>query len=70
MLGQRRQARGARLRGGVDRQEIVVALKECTDSVLVLGPQNGARDVNNAPAAPYETQRLFQRLVLILGALL
>jgi hypothetical protein len=70
MLGQRRQAGRIRLRIRVDRQENVVAGHERGDPVLVLGPQDGAGDVHNAPALLDETQRAFERLVLILDALL
>ena len=50
MLCQRRQASRIRLRLRVDRQEIVVALEESGDPVLVLGSQDGAGDIDDAPA--------------------
>ena len=70
MLRQRWQAGGTRLRLRVDRQEIVVALKKGGDPVLVLGSQNGASDIDDASAPLDEAQRAFERLVLILDALL
>ena len=39
------------------------------DPVLVLGPQDGAGDIDDAPALLDETQRALERLVLILDAL-
>ena len=57
MLGERRQAGRIRLRIRVDRQEIVVAGHERGDPVLVLGPQDGAGDVDDAAALFDETQR-------------
>src|SRR5580692_4990144 len=70
MLGERWQAGRTRLRIRVDRQAIVVAGHERGDPVLVLGPQDGARDIDDAPALLDETQRAFEGLVLILDALL
>src|SRR3984957_12342310 len=70
MLGQSRQAGGIRLRIRVDRQEVVVALEEGCDPVLVLGAQDGAGDIDDAPSPFDETQCAFERLVLILDALL
>src|ERR1700722_5436317 len=70
MLSQRREASRTRLCIRIDRQEIVVALEEGGDPVLVLGPQDGARDIDDASALLDEAQRAFERLVLILDALL
>jgi hypothetical protein len=70
MRCQRRQAGRIRLRIRVDRQKIVVAGHERGDPIFVLGPQDGAGDVDDAPALLDETQRAFERFVLILDALL
>jgi hypothetical protein len=50
MLRQRWQAGGTRLRLRVDRQEIVVPAHERSNPILVLGSQNGASDIDDAPA--------------------
>src|SRR3984957_20053720 len=70
MLSQRRQAGRIRLRLRIDRQEIVVTLEEGRDSLLVLGAEDRAGNIDDPPALLDETQRGFQRLVLILDALL
>ena len=69
MLGERRQSGGTSLLGRIDRQEIVVPAHELGDPILVLGPQNGAGDIDDAPAPLEETQRAFECLILILNAL-
>jgi hypothetical protein len=69
MLSEGGQAGRIRLRLRVDRQAIVVAGHERGDPVLVLGPQHGAGDIDDASALLDEAQRAFQRFVLILDAL-
>jgi hypothetical protein len=70
MLGERRESGRARLGAGVDRQEIVVAAHEFGDPVLVLGPENRARNIDDPPASLNESQRVFKRFVLVLDPLL
>ena len=48
MVGERRQARGARLRRGVYWQQLVVALQKCSNPVLVLGLEHPAGDVRRS----------------------
>jgi hypothetical protein len=70
MLGKRWQAGRTPLLGRIDRQEIVVPAHERSNPILVLGSQNGASDMDDPSAPLDEAQRAFERLVLILDALL